>query len=57
MALPLSSLIFQESVDKINPQTVFYLGYSDQHYSVETIQDLTQEQRSIFTKFSYAWLK
>lgn len=42
---------------KINPQTVFYLGYSDQHYSDETIQDLTQEQRSIFMKFSYAWLK
>lgn len=42
---------------KINPQTVFYLGYSDQHYSDETIQDLTQEQRSVFMKYSYAWLK
>lgn len=42
---------------KINPQTVFYLGYSDQHYSDETIKDLTQEQRSVFMKYSYAWLK
>jgi hypothetical protein len=42
---------------KINPQTVFYLGYSDQHYSDETIQDLSQEQRSVFMKYSYAWLK
>ncbi|MBA6392221.1 carbohydrate binding family 9 domain-containing protein [Colwellia sp. BRX10-3] len=42
---------------KINPQTVFYLGYSDRHYSDETIRDLAQEQRSLFMKFSYAWLK
>jgi hypothetical protein len=42
---------------KINPQTVFYFGYSDRHYSDETIRDLAQEQRSLFMKFSYAWLK
>lgn len=39
IALPLRRLIVQESADKINPQTVFYLGYSDQHYSDETIHD------------------
>jgi len=42
---------------KINPQTVFYLGYSDRYYSDETPRDLIQEQRSLFMKFSYAWLK
>lgn len=42
---------------KINPQTVFYLGYSDAHYSEEAMRDLTQQQRSLFMKFSYAWLK
>ena len=29
IALPLRRLIVQESADKINPQTVFYLGYSE----------------------------
>ncbi|WP_085297612.1 carbohydrate binding family 9 domain-containing protein [Cognaticolwellia mytili] len=42
---------------KINPQTVFYLGYSDSHYSEEEFNDLEQEQRSLFMKFSYAWIK
>ena len=42
---------------KINPQTVFYLGYSDFHYSDEAFNNLDQEQRSVFMKFSYAWLK
>lgn len=42
---------------KINPQTVFYLGYSDFHYSEETFNELEQEQRSLFMKFSYAWIK
>lgn len=42
---------------KINPQTVFYFGYSDAHYSEEAVQDLIQQQRSLFMKFSYAWLK
>lgn len=42
---------------KINPQTVFYLGYSDHHYGEEDLSDLEQEQRSVFMKFSYAWIK
>jgi hypothetical protein len=42
---------------KLNPQTVFYLGYSDRHYTEEEFSDLDQNQRSVFMKFSYAWIK
>lgn len=42
---------------KINPQTVFYLGFSDSHYTEEDFNDLNQNQRNIFMKFSYAWVK
>jgi hypothetical protein len=42
---------------KLNPQTVFYLGYSDKHYTEQDFSDLDQNQRSIFMKFSYAWMK
>ena len=42
---------------KINPQTVFYLGYSDNHDAEQYFRDLEQNQRSVFMKFSYAWMK
>jgi hypothetical protein len=42
---------------KLNPQTVFYLGYSDQHNAEKDFSDLEQNQRSVFMKFSYAWMK
>lgn len=42
---------------KINPQTVFYLGYSDKHDAERNFSDLEQNQRSMFMKFSYAWIK
>jgi len=42
---------------KINPQTVFYLGYSDYHKSEDSFSNLTQDTRSAFMKFSYAWMK
>ena len=42
---------------KINPQTVFYAGYSDHHLSENSFSDLTQDTRSAFMKFSYAWIK
>jgi hypothetical protein len=42
---------------KLNPQTVFYLGYSDGHDTEQDFSDLNQNQRSIFMKFSYAWMK
>lgn len=42
---------------KINPQTVFYLGYSDHHDSESSFSDLKQDTRNAFMKFSYAWVK
>lgn len=42
---------------KINPQTVFYLGYSDNHQAERYFHDLQQQQRSVFAKVSYAWIK
>ncbi len=41
---------------KLNPQTVFYLGYSDNSYQNDYINDLEREQRTVFTKISYAWM-
>lgn len=40
---------------KINPQTVFFAGYSDTWTGDERI-DLTQQSRTVFVKFGYAWL-
>ncbi|SET57663.1 carbohydrate binding family 9 domain-containing protein [Thalassotalea agarivorans] len=42
---------------KINPQTVVYLGYSDHHDTELAFADLEQDQRNVFAKFSYAWVK
>ena len=39
---------------KINPQTLFYLGYSDGGENDE-LDHLKRDKRTIFTKFSYAW--
>jgi len=41
---------------KINPQTLVYLGYSDHGEQVDDLTRLTKDQRSVFAKFSYAWL-
>ena len=38
---------------KINPQTVLYLGYSDNHAGDDVI-DLTQSDRTFFAKIGYA---
>jgi hypothetical protein len=40
---------------KVNPQTVFFLGYSDTHRGEEGI-DLTQSVRTLFAKIGYAWV-
>jgi hypothetical protein len=40
---------------KINPQTVFFAGYSDSWTGAESI-DLTQQSRTVFLKVGYAWL-
>ena len=42
---------------KIDPQTVFYLGYTDHHASENSFSNFTQDSRSAFMKFSYAWIK
>ncbi|NMP30014.1 carbohydrate binding family 9 domain-containing protein [Thalassotalea sp. M1531] len=40
---------------KINPQTLFFIGYSDGGFQDDNLDSLERDQRSIFTKFSYAW--
>lgn len=40
---------------KINPQTLFFLGYSDGGYQDDSLAQLTRDERAVFTKFSYAW--
>jgi len=46
---------------KINPQTVFFLGYSDNYYGDNEIQtnlplDMIQTNRTIFAKIGYAYI-
>ena len=41
---------------KLNPQTVFFAGYSDNGYQDDELSSMTKEQRTLFAKFSYAWL-
>ncbi|GHF01822.1 carbohydrate binding family 9 domain-containing protein [Thalassotalea profundi] len=41
---------------KINPQTVFFLGYSDFSYQDDDLMNLERAERTFFTKISYAWL-
>ena len=40
---------------KVNPQTVFFLGYSDSGFGRRGI-DITTTNRTIFLKVGYAWL-
>lgn len=40
---------------KLNPQTVFFLGYSDNSVADERV-DLTRADRTFFLKLGYAWL-
>ncbi|MFC1851349.1 DUF5916 domain-containing protein [candidate division CSSED10-310 bacterium] len=40
---------------KINPRTVLFLGYSDGHSGSQDY-DLTQVNRTFFTKIGYAWV-
>ena len=41
---------------KLNPQTVLFLGYSDNYFG-ETGIDITQTDRTFFIKLGYAWTK
>lgn len=40
---------------KINPQTVFFLGYSDFSFQDDDLTRLERSNRTFFTKISYAW--
>ncbi len=40
---------------KINPQTLFFAGYTDNGYQDDTIEQIKKTGRSVFMKFSYAW--
>ena len=40
---------------KINPQTLFFVGYSDGGFQDDSLAELTRDERAVFTKFSYAW--
>jgi len=41
---------------KLNPLTKFFVGYSDSAYQDDVVTSLTQSERSVFMKLSYAWL-
>ncbi|MDG2374931.1 MAG: hypothetical protein P8M18_01145 [Woeseiaceae bacterium] len=41
---------------KLNPQTVFFLGYSDQHIEDDDLDDLMVTDRTYFLKIGYAWM-
>ena len=40
---------------KLNPQTVFFLGYSDKHVDEDSLDSLTVTDRTFFLKIGYAW--
>ncbi len=40
---------------KLNPQTVFFLGYSDRHIDDDMLGSLTETDRTLFMKIGYAW--
>jgi hypothetical protein len=40
---------------KVNPQTVFLVGYSDSSFGDQRV-DLTRADRTLFLKIGYAWL-
>ncbi len=40
---------------KLNPQTVFFLGYSDNRVDTDDLERLTPTDRTWFMKIGYAW--
>ncbi|MDH3351549.1 MAG: carbohydrate binding family 9 domain-containing protein, partial [Gammaproteobacteria bacterium] len=40
---------------KLNPQTVFFLGYSDNHLDDDDLDRLEETDRTLFLKVGYAW--
>jgi Domain of unknown function (DUF5916)/Carbohydrate family 9 binding domain-like len=41
---------------KINPQTVFFLGYSDRLLDDDDLDHMTTTDRTLFMKIGYAWI-
>jgi hypothetical protein len=41
---------------QLNPQTVFYAGYSNNEMQDDQLTELTETGRTLFLKFSYAWI-
>ncbi|TMP79727.1 hypothetical protein CWB73_13275 [Pseudoalteromonas phenolica] len=41
---------------KLNPQTVFFAGFSDSGYQDDELEEITKDSKTFFMKFSYAWL-
>jgi hypothetical protein len=41
---------------KLNPQTVFFLGYSDNSRNVPSSAELARTDRTFFVKLGYAWV-
>lgn len=41
---------------KVNPQTLFFVGYSESSFDNDALKSLTKDSRSVFFKISYAWL-
>jgi hypothetical protein len=41
---------------RLNAQTVFLVGYSDNHLGIDAV-DLTQTDRTVFLKLGYAFLR
>jgi predicted porin len=41
---------------QLNPQTVVYAGYSDNHIDNDDLDSLTKTDRTLFLKVSYAWI-
>ncbi|NIM49932.1 MAG: hypothetical protein GTN62_06560 [Gemmatimonadales bacterium] len=54
---PVSKSLFSQLLFsyKINPQTVLFVGYSDNHTGDHEI-GLTQRDRTVFVKIGYAWV-
>ncbi|AWB69194.1 hydrolase (plasmid) [Saccharobesus litoralis] len=40
---------------KVNPQTLFYIGYSNNAFQQQEMSGLQQNKRNLFAKFSYAF--
>jgi hypothetical protein len=41
---------------QLNPQSVIFAGYSDNHRQNDELMTLTKTDRAFFLKFSYAWI-